>query len=431
MQIWSIYTLHVVVVVTLLGAALIQRDGQPVASRLFYPTLIAGVVGSLLLPALHPISALAWAGPTWLVGLIDVLGGCLAGLLLGVAVWPAAERQPLSPAAGRTALLAVVMVGLAVGWQLLSSVVLLAAAGFSLSSMTLAGSTRSRGPWLFYLAVSMVLHLVAWRWLTQQVWWLGQEAPWWMLVLALLAVALLSRWAAQRIPRREFEQARERARKKETSMSEPIDREANLKAILDSPSYLPVECDAEFLQQWETRPVRVQLELLKPEIGLMREGVESTIVVFGGTQVVELAEAQTRLRTARALLAEEPDNAQHQRAVARTERIVAKAQYYDAARDFAKLVSSRCQVEGKCDYVIVTGGGPGVMEAANRGAYDVGAKSIGLNITLPAEQVPNPYITPELCFQFHYFALRKMHFLLRAKAMVVFPGGFGTLGRTV
>ena len=94
---------------------------------------------------------------------------------------------------------------------------------------------------------------------------------------------------------------------------------------------------------------------------------------------------------------------------------------------FARLVSQRCQIDGQCDYVIITGGGPGIMEAANRGAHDVGAKSIGLNITLPLEQVPNPYITPNLCFQFHYFALRKMHFLMRAKALVVFPGGFGTL----
>ena len=100
---------------------------------------------------------------------------------------------------------------------------------------------------------------------------------------------------------------------------------------------------------------------------------------------------------------------------------------YEAAREFGRIVSSTCQTEGSCDFVVVTGGGPGIMEAANRGAYDVEAKSIGLNITLPEEQYPNPYITPELCFQFHYFAIRKMHFLLRAKALVIFPGGFGTL----
>ena len=190
---------------------------------------------------------------------------------------------------------------------------------------------------------------------------------------------------------------------------------------------MPVEYDAEFLQQSETRPVRVQLELLKTEIGFVKEGVESTVVVFGGTQVVEDREAQEQLRAAKEALELSPDDALCQRKVARLQRIAAKSHYYDAAREFAKLVSSNCQIDGKCDYVIVTGGGPGIMEAANRGAYDVNAKSGGLNITLPAEQAPNPYITPELCFQFHYFALRKMHFLMRAKAMVVFPGGFGTL----
>ena len=210
-------------------------------------------------------------------------------------------------------------------------------------------------------------------------------------------------------------------------MTSPVDREENLRAILESRSYLPVEYDAEFLQQWETRPVRVQLELLKPEIGLAKEGVESTIVVFGGTQVVEAEAAAERLRVAREALEKSPGRPALPARGGATGRIAAKSQYYDAAREFARLVSSHCQIDGKCDYVIVTGGGPGIMEAANRGAYDVAAKSIGLNITLPAEQAPNPYITPELCFQFHYFALRKMHFLLRAKAMVVFPGGFGTL----
>src|SRR5207253_5922444 len=122
-----------------------------------------------------------------------------------------------------------------------------------------------------------------------------------------------------------------------------------------------------------------------------------------------------------------PEDVGLQRFVERAERVVAKAHFYDAAREFGRIVSSSCQTDGHCDFVVVTGGGPGIMEAANRGAYDIGAKSIGLNITLPQEQVPNSYITPDLCFQFRYFAIRKMHFLLRAKGLVVFPGGFGTL----
>jgi len=200
-----------------------------------------------------------------------------------------------------------------------------------------------------------------------------------------------------------------------------------LQAIISSPSYRLAEEDVDLLQQDELRPVRLQLELLKAELGLIRHRVNSTIVVFGGTQVVEGEVAEQRLENAKAALAERPDNPQRQRAVERAERIAAKSHYYEAARKFCHLVSTTCQNDDRCDYVVVTGGGPGIMEAANRGAFDAGAKSIGLNITLPQEQQPNPYITPGLCFQFHYFALRKMHFLMRAKALVVFPGGFGTL----
>jgi uncharacterized protein (TIGR00730 family) len=193
------------------------------------------------------------------------------------------------------------------------------------------------------------------------------------------------------------------------------------------PNYLLAEEDTAFLKRPELRPVRLQLELLKPEILLEEHAISSTLVVFGGTQIVERAEAERRLAAAKEAVASDPANALKQRAVARAERILAKAHFYDAAREFGRLVSCACQVKGRCDFAIVTGGGPGIMEAANRGAYDAGAKSIGLNITLPEEQLPNSYITPDLCFQFRYFAIRKMHFLLRAKGLVIFPGGFGTL----
>lgn len=203
--------------------------------------------------------------------------------------------------------------------------------------------------------------------------------------------------------------------------------EQRVQAILSSPSYRLAEEDVEFLKHSDMRPVRMQLELQKVERFLNRHQINSTIVVFGGTQVVERGVAEHQLAAACASLAEAPEDEERQRAVARAERILAKSHYYDSAREFCRLVSQICQVEGKCDYVVVTGGGPGIMEAANRGAFEVGAKSIGLNITLPEEQLPNPYVTPELCFQFHYFALRKMHFLMRAKGLLVFPGGFGTL----
>ncbi len=205
------------------------------------------------------------------------------------------------------------------------------------------------------------------------------------------------------------------------------DRSRNLAAILGSPSYRLAEDDAALMKRPELRPLRLQLELQKPELTLAAHNIHSTVVVFGGTQVVPRDAAEKRLAAARAALAALPSDPLRTRAVARAERLLAKAHYYDAARQFARLVSESSQSQSDCEYVIVTGGGPGIMEAANRGAYDAHAKSIGLNITLPHEQVPNPYITPELCFQFRYFALRKMHFLLRAKALVVFPGGYGTL----
>ncbi len=205
------------------------------------------------------------------------------------------------------------------------------------------------------------------------------------------------------------------------------DTRALQQAIIESPSYRLAEEDLALLKSPDLRGVRLELELLKPELVQQAHGIESTIVVFGGTRVVESPEAKARLDAARQALAADPQDTQKQRAVRIAERIADKSRYYDEAREFARIVSSTCQKRGRCEFVVVTGGGPGIMEAANRGAHDVGAKSIGLNITLPHEQYPNPYITPELCFQFRYFSVRKMHFLMRAKALVAFPGGFGTL----
>ena len=192
-------------------------------------------------------------------------------------------------------------------------------------------------------------------------------------------------------------------------------------------SYIPADRDTEFLQREELRSIRIGLELLKPELIQREQGIRSTIVVFGSAKLQEPASAARTLRLAEEEAARSPSDRMREQQVSIARRQLALSQYYDVAREFGRLVSSTCQIDGLCDYVIVTGGGPGIMEAANRGAADVNAKSIGLNITLPHEQHPNPYITPELTFQFRYFAIRKMHFLIRAKALVAFPGGFGTL----
>ncbi len=194
-----------------------------------------------------------------------------------------------------------------------------------------------------------------------------------------------------------------------------------------SHAYTRADSDSAFLQRDELRAARLQLEWLKSELVQQDEGIESTVVVFGSARLLEPGVAREKVRQAKLELAQSPHDSEKIRAVQIAKNQLSLAPYYDEARAFGRLVSSACQLDGRCEYVVVTGGGPGIMEAGNRGAADVGAKSIGLNIDLPFEQEPNRYITPSLCFKFRYFALRKMHFLYRAKALVVFPGGFGTM----
>ena len=168
--------------------------------------------------------------------------------------------------------------------------------------------------------------------------------------------------------------------------------------------------DDEFMTEEETRGVRFQLEYLKTELRLREKGINSTIVLFGGARIPEPGKPAWAARND-----------------VQKNNLELASRYYDEARRFAQLASATSKAQGFTDYVVVTGGGPGVMEAGNRGADDIGAPSIGLNIVLPHEQSPNTYITPELSFNFHYFATRKIHFLLRARAVAIFPGGFGTL----
>ena len=194
-----------------------------------------------------------------------------------------------------------------------------------------------------------------------------------------------------------------------------------------SPAYRLAYADEDFLLRPELRPVRLQLELLKPELLQQEAGVESTIAVFGSARIPDPERAQRNLEEARKGALASPEDATAQQRLRTATRLADNARYYEEARRFAELVTSHGQRNGTCALVVVTGGGPGIMEAANRGAADARGKSVGLNIVLPFEQAPNPYVTPELAFQFHYFAIRKMHFLIRARAMVAFPGGFGTL----
>ena len=210
------------------------------------------------------------------------------------------------------------------------------------------------------------------------------------------------------------------------SVTEDPDASRRVQAILDHPSYRQADHDVDFLGLDATRAVRLQIDYLKPQLILEQQGVEHTIVVFGSTRLREPVTAQLEVAGLEQQLARDPGNAQLQVRLAVAKRLLAKSHYYKVARELGRLIGASGNSPEDCHVTVMTGGGPGAMEAANRGAFDVGAPSIGLNITLPHEQFPNPYVTPELCFRFHYFAMRKLHFLLRARALVAFPGGYGT-----
>ncbi len=207
---------------------------------------------------------------------------------------------------------------------------------------------------------------------------------------------------------------------------EDPDAPALVEAIIRTPEYRQADEDVAFLQLDDTRGVRLQLDYQKAEKLFGDHGIRHSIVVFGSTRICEPRTAQRKVSDLEARLAADPGDADATMRLGIARRILDKSRYYEVAREFGRIVGRAEGATGN-RIAVVTGGGPGLMEAANRGAFDVGARTVGLNITLPHEQYPNPYLTPGLCFRFHYFAIRKLHFLLRARALVVFPGGFGTM----
>jgi uncharacterized protein (TIGR00730 family) len=431
---WTAYCLLMLLFFTLLAAALIDWAGQRVPWPLFVPVLILGFFLPMIWPELRPLPAWhSWSLAGWQAGLVDGALGAARGAAFALAAgtgwrvagsrWP--TFQPV---------LLLLVLGLVLGWQLALAITLLA----SIAAVLALGFCRALGgnfvvPWpACLLAVAILLPCLAVAELLplDSLIHPSTMSAGLMLLTSTVAVFALAAAFAQLLPSGYHDRQPRIFPLEVSSETVPMngeDRLKNIEAIEKSGSYKLAADDTDFLQRPELRPVRLQLELLKPELLLSENKVSSTIVVFGGTQIVERPLAEARLAAARDALDKSPGDALLARAVSRAESILAKSHFYDAAREFSRICSSACQLDGRCDYVVITGGGPGIMEAANRGAQEIGCKSIGLNITLPEEQKPNPYITPELCFQFHYFAIRKMHFLMRAKALVAFPGGFGTL----
>ena len=430
-SLWAMYAIQMLLLCTLICSVFMWFDGNWPLEKLFAPVAIIALLAPLLWTELRPeqwIDGIVRLNARVAVATESVAAILFAGITAAIVapkLYPRCEKVPFTPAMWELAVTSLVF-GVAGSARIvtIASFLALLAALFS----RLKGTIRFI-PFGAYLVIGSVIHIALWKssanWMNS----LTGGRPWLAVPAALVLTIVFSVMAkvlgGQRLSyisawNRDWPISR-----KEIPMSTK-NHPANVEAICNSPSYKLADSDTAFLQRPELRPVRLQLELLKPEMTLVEQGVQSTVVVFGGTQVIEKSAAEKRLADARVAAQAAPNDPLLVRAVSRCERLLAKSHFYDAAREFARIASNH-QKDGHCDFVVVTGGGPGIMEAANRGAHDVAAKSVGLNITLPEEQLPNPYITPELCFQFRYFALRKMHFVLRAKALVVFPGGFGTL----
>ena len=215
--------------------------------------------------------------------------------------------------------------------------------------------------------------------------------------------------------------------KTEKGISTKIDNSKNLNLIINSDTYKLAHEDIGLLNRNEMRGVRMLLEITKPDLILEENKILSTIIIFGGASIAEESKTKEKIDDIKKLIKKNPSSVLLKRNLNRLENLLLMSHYYQSAREFSKLASINNQSKSCNSHVIVTGGGPGIMEAANRGAFEANCKSIGLNISLPNEQIPNAFITPGLCFKFNYFALRKIHFVMRSIGAVFFPGGFGTL----
>ena len=215
--------------------------------------------------------------------------------------------------------------------------------------------------------------------------------------------------------------------KTQKGISTKINNSKNLNLIINSDNYKLAYEDIDLLSRNEMRGVRMLLEITKPDLILEEKKILSTIIIFGGASIAEASKTKEKIDDIKKLIKKNPSSVLLKRNLNRLENLLSMSHYYQSAREFSKLASINNQSKSCNSHVIVTGGGPGIMEAANRGAFEANCKSIGLNISLPNEQIPNAFITPGLCFKFNYFALRKIHFVMRSIGAVFFPGGFGTL----